>query len=418
MTIGTNLESTKNNQSEHDEIKNSVVFSIEEKIRNEVELILSDMGGFSDKEWDLFYWLDAPNLELARIWCWQKLRTSYNADTVIKLYNFIQESWEDELSLWPVAFRYCSTIEEIISQHELTKTLLGNNLSSYVKWEKIIINKIDDYEIKIHKHDCEFGSGLICLSLFRDNRHIYQIWFYPSSPFRIYEIKWWKPSSDNSINKKRKSDLHRFNDKYDFSPASFLVTECLKIAKKMDLEVNLITQASLWRNYDLVRNPEKREQANKVYIKVKQELGLKYTDQVEAIIEISEWLKSIFLELEKEENTYDDKNKIIENHTRCIEYITTQEKKYKNIFKENDLIIKLLFSDFSNDYFIDINNLFNINLENNDNISWGTLINSIRNWARINYNISDIKIDNIDSFDIPLFIEIDKKTIIELIKKS
>ena len=168
-----------------------------EDVKRAIQTALKSGKNFPELAGEQFHGLNSNHLESARNWCYQINPENYTAEAILELYQFIQESWGDGLSLGPTAFRYCRTIEEIKAQHARTKEILGGNLEAFVKGEKIYLEKIGDYEIKIHEYGSDFGSGLICLSMHRQDREVARSSFYPANPLKVYEIKGIAPSKQN-----------------------------------------------------------------------------------------------------------------------------------------------------------------------------------------------------------------------------
>jgi hypothetical protein len=389
------------------------------EIREAIQDVLDDSKSFSEIEGEQFRGLESRVLELARIWCWQNLGLdNYTADSILELYQFIQESWQDKLPLGPTAFRYCKTAEEIKAQHLRTKEILGNNLEAFSKGEKIDFERIGDYEIKMHRHNCEFGSGLICLSIWKQNRKVFQVSFYPSAPFKVYEIKGSKPADDAREDRKRKRDYHRFSSKYKLAPSSALIIECLKIAKGMGIEVDVAGWVSTWHNYGIAQNRKQRDQANSVYCKAREELKLKYDEQTETIVETAEALNQIYSEPKTEPNSRESWDK----YTRCLALINSSSDRHASLFKggKDEFVTKLLFSNYKDEH---IQSCFDTQIlgdfRNPGNDSWESLSIAVNFWARQNFQIPqrssgysperDPKEDWL-RFDLPLFMRVDAHT--------
>ncbi len=303
---------------------------------------------FPNRPDEEFHGLNCSDLELARIWCWQNFDTSgYTAQSVLELYEFIQETFVDGLPLGPTPFRFCKTLEEVKAQHHRTKEILGENLEAFSRGEIVEINKIGDYEIKMHPYDCEFGRGLICLSMWRQERKMFQVSFYPSNPIKVYEVKGSQPSDDEKENTKRKRDTHRFRSKYKLAPSSALVVECMKIAQGLGIEVDVAGHASTWRNYGIENDPKRKAQADSVHSTVRQELGLEYDEQTEAIKKTAEKINSIYSNYF---NTALNEDAVIEN--RFFKLIFLSIEQYQSLFagREDEFVTKLLFSRYTHEH--------------------------------------------------------------------
>lgn len=368
--------------------------SEEQSITGAIQDVLDNRRRFSNIEGELFHGFDSSDLELARVWIGQNLGLdNYTVNSVLKLYQFIQKSKRDRLPLGPTSFTYCKTMEEIEAQHKRTKEILGDNVEAFTKGEKIHLEKIGDYEIKMHRHDCEFGTGLMCVSMWREEREVFQVSFYPSNPIKIFEIKGSKPADDEKEDRKRKGDSHRFSSKYNLSPSSALVIECMKIAQHVGIDVDVAGRASTWRNYDIARDKTKRAQADSVYWKVRQELGLKYDKQTEAVIETAEALNRI--------NTGpDNQESWEEEYYRSLELIQSSSTRHQSLYEggADEFVTKLLFSNYTHEY---IQNYFDIQM-----------------WARQNFQIPQRNTDYLTEkqpnedwlhFKLPLFMNVDAK---------
>ncbi len=391
-----------------------------------IQTVIRNMKSFPETKGTLFHGLNSSDLELARIWCWQNfLRDDYDVHSILALYQFMQETWKDKLPLGPTAFRFCKNIEAVRAQHSHTKQILGQGLEAFARDEKIHLRSIDDYELYMHRHPYEFGSGLITLSMWREDRKIFQSSFYPMDPFKVYEIKGGESAKDLKEVRKRKRDYHRFKSMYGISPPSALVMECLRIAQRKGLEAEVAGWVPPWRNYDLAWDKTRRDQANSVHRKVKAELGLKYDEPTEAILETGEALKRIYSEPRTEGNSPSSWR----SYKRCRTLIQSSSKQYASLFEggADEFATNLLFSPYTREHvgYCSGSALYG-NFRGSRNRTWELLSTAVALWGRRTFRIPEKTPAGLPSinpnepwlkFYPPLFMRIDHKQRDEIVER-
>ncbi|MFA5359131.1 MAG: hypothetical protein WC310_04940 [Patescibacteria group bacterium] len=225
--------------------------------------------------------ISIKDLEICRIWAWQRLGLEqYTPEIILQLYEIIQDN--PDIALGPTSFRFCDSIEKILHQIDLTKKILGDNSEKFYQGEPTTIEIIDDYEIKIHSHDCPYGIGLICFSMWNDDNKLFQISFYPSSPIVLYEMKGAASPKNEKEARDRKRVVHKFESKYGLSILGKLTATFLKTADTYDEEARVISGLSLWRNFGV--SDKKIEQIDRLHQKTMTELGVKHPPEIQSVI--------------------------------------------------------------------------------------------------------------------------------------
>lgn len=224
--------------------------------------------------------VDGDQLELARRWVWTEMTDRYNSQTILELYQLIRKN-QDFPWFGPIAFRYCKDISDVRRQIELTRKITGTHLEEFVRGEKIPFCRLGDYDLLLHKHDeTTFGTGLVSLSIAKDDQRMFRVSFYPADPVVAYEIQGFSPE-EGKPERLVKRATHRFSAKYGCAPYTALLIEAMRIAAKSDRGFSVLTGASTWRNHLLVG--EKLERADKHYARACAELGMALSQKDQAV---------------------------------------------------------------------------------------------------------------------------------------
>ena len=195
--------------------------------------------------------ISRPHLEYSRILSW-RLFDSRDPNLIISIYNLLDKNSDIAFPLEAFAdvLRYeIKSLDDVKRFFTLARRLIPNT-SNFNSGEYTTIGSFNNYDIKLHRLEFDFGVGIICTSLVLGNNKIAQISFYPSNPLIVFEIKGGRKTDSFNPGAAIDSFTRRFN----INPFQFLLLQLIKSAHENNADIKMLPQVSGWRNYGMTDN--------------------------------------------------------------------------------------------------------------------------------------------------------------------